>query len=118
VAGGGVKWFYMPACNIPAASGATNQTFNLYEQYQKQFEESLNPSLWRSSNNSLSRIPSPDDSRLYSPGELDYVITYFDEDVFTIGSTPINPSGVLTYSVKTNPPITSATYFNIIFIVK
>jgi hypothetical protein len=112
VAGGGVKWFYMPSFNISVSSTGTS-SINLYEKY-KQFLKAGNQE-WISSNSSLSGIPSPDSGGLYAANQLDYVITYYDPTVFN--NIAINSSGLMTYNVLSTTT-TSATYFNIIFVVK
>ncbi|MDR2389193.1 MAG: hypothetical protein LBD89_05335 [Tannerellaceae bacterium] len=115
VAGGGVKWFYMPSCNIPITTTGA-KTFNLYTEYVKQFKKDGN-TLWKSSNSSLAYVPSPESDRLYAATELDYVITYYDSSVITLGNTPIDANGLLTYTVN-SIVTTPATYFNIVFVVK
>lgn len=117
VAGGGeIKYFFMPSVNIPITSTGSGKTFDLYDAYAKQFTKSQNTT-WRSSNAALNYIPSPESDRLYQPGELDYVITYYDTGVITLGATPISAAGVLTYTVNTLAT-TEKTYFNIVFVVK
>jgi hypothetical protein len=114
--GGNVKWFYMPSVNIPITSTGAGKTFNLYNAYKTQFTKQGN-SNWRSSNSGLAFVPSPETTALYEASELDYVITYYDPTVITLGTTPISATGVLTYDVI-SLATTSNTYFNIIFVVK
>ncbi|MDR1645913.1 MAG: hypothetical protein LBS05_08875 [Tannerellaceae bacterium] len=114
VAGGGVKYFYMPSVNIPVTSTGTGKTFNLYEAYKNQFTKSTN-TLWKSSNSALNYIPSPESDRLYTAAELDYVVTYYDSSI--ISSLTISAAGVMTYAVS-SINTTAASYFNIIFVVK
>ncbi|MDR1343754.1 MAG: hypothetical protein LBJ39_00215 [Tannerellaceae bacterium] len=118
--GEGVKYFYMPSVNISATTG-TGKQFNLYQAYKDQFDKTTNgstgPQTWVSSNNTLAFVPSPESDRLYAYSELDYVITYYDKSVFS--NISINTSGMMTYTVAAaSPNITSATYFNIVFVVK
>jgi hypothetical protein len=118
VAGGGVKWFYMPPINVDAPISSTPQpkTVNLYDKYKEQFTKSGN-TRWRSSNDTgLAGIPSPENGALYAANQLDYVITYFDTNVFD--NVSVNASGLMSYTVKANASITSATYFNIVFVVR
>ncbi|MDR1918989.1 MAG: hypothetical protein LBQ65_05000 [Tannerellaceae bacterium] len=116
MAGEGTKYFYMPSCNIPVTTVSNGQTFNLYNEYAKQFTKSLNTAGWVSSNSALNFVPSPDAAGpLYTAAQLDYVITYYDPTVFTI--TSIAANGLMTYNVKTLTT-TPATYFNIVFVVK
>ncbi|MDR2810752.1 MAG: hypothetical protein LBB84_09420, partial [Tannerellaceae bacterium] len=106
VAGGGVKWFYMPACNV----STTSTLINLYDIYKEQFTKQGNTK-WASNNGTITHIPSPYGDKLYESNELDYVVTYYDSSVFPTVS--ISNAGVMTYTVSSNPTITSATYFNI-----
>jgi hypothetical protein len=116
VAGGGVKWFYMPSIHINVTVSALpqNGSVDLYAQYLAQFTK--NTGLWKSSNTALANIPVSDSGALYTANQLDYVITYYDNTVFSAVS--VNTSGVMNYTVAANSNITSATYFNIVFVVK
>ncbi|MDR1259137.1 MAG: hypothetical protein LBK65_07675 [Tannerellaceae bacterium] len=111
--GEGIRYFYMPSCNIEVASTGT-KTFNLYNEYVRQFTRSGNGT-FITSNSSINYVPSPELTRLYAANELDYVITYYDTSVFT--GVSINAAGLMSYTVNTTNT-TSATYFNIVFIVK
>jgi hypothetical protein len=111
--GEGIKYFYMPSCNIPVTSTGA-KTFNLYDEYKKQFTKSGNTT-FITSNASINYVPSPELTRLYTASELDYVITYYDTSIFSAVS--INATGLMSYTVNSTNT-TSSTYFNIVFIVK
>ncbi|MDR1918305.1 MAG: hypothetical protein LBQ65_01515 [Tannerellaceae bacterium] len=109
----GEKYFYMPSCNIPVTSTGT-KNINLYDEYAKQFAKAgTDP--WVSSNASINFIPSPESTTLYARTDLDYVITYYDTNVFS--GVSVNANGLMSYTVNTLD-ITPATYFNIVFVVK
>lgn len=119
-AGGGTvanaeKYFYIPSFNIPlAAPGATTRTFNLYNEYVRQFTQSSN-STFKSSNASLTHIPSKAAGTLYAASELDYVVTYYDPAI--ISDVTVSAAGVLSYKVVSQ--ITSpASFLNVVFVVK
>ncbi|MDH6317746.1 hypothetical protein M2459_003507, partial [Parabacteroides sp. PF5-5] len=113
--GGGKKWFYMPAFNLPMTSVGTGKTFNLYTEYQKQFTQSLNTTLYKTSNSSVTTVPAPEIGTLYTPTQLDYVVVNYDASVITVNS--ISPTGLMTYEVlDTDPSPTS--FMTIVFVVK
>jgi hypothetical protein len=114
--GGESKYFYLPTCIIPVTGTGTQTPFNLYNEYASQFTNSGATDTWISSNASLTTVPSPENGSLYAASQLDYVITYYDRNVFE--NISINSAGLMSYSVKSNATITAATFFNIVFIVK
>ncbi|MDR2955531.1 MAG: hypothetical protein LBV43_10650 [Prevotella sp.] len=116
--GVGQRYFYIPSFNIPieeiTPSGDPDLTLDLYQEYASQFTKAGNTTFF-SNNNTLARVPSPDESALYKTDELDYVITYFDESVISV--TGIDDYGVMSYrviSLKTTPD----SFLNVVFVVK
>ncbi|WP_353126836.1 hypothetical protein, partial [Parapedobacter pyrenivorans] len=104
------KFFYMPSIIIPTApdqleNPATFGTIDLYEQYQGQFGT---PRV----SNPGATIPLPVLPRI----ELDYHVTWFDENVFE--NVNVSDLGILTYTVKTNADVTIGSFMNIVFAVK
>ncbi|GGH00754.1 hypothetical protein GCM10007415_40860 [Parapedobacter pyrenivorans] len=104
------KFFYMPSIIIPTApdqleNPATFGTIDLYEQYQGQFGT---PRV----SNPGATIPLPVLPRV----ELDYHVTWFDENVFE--NVNVSDLGILTYAVKTNADVTIGSFMNIVFAVK
>lgn len=108
------RYFYIPSFNIPLAATGTGKTYDLYGEYKKQFTEAGN-AVWISSNATLSTIPSPSEGRLYTRGELDYAITYYDKNI--LENISIANSGVMTYDVK-SLNMTPDSFINVVFIVK
>jgi hypothetical protein len=105
-------WFYMPATVLPTAETAaeydgTQFTVNLYNIYTAQF--GMTPENSAGSNEEKT-IATYDDE------ELDYLVTYFDPEVFT--DVAVSDAGVLTYKVKAGAVPTLATFMNIVFQVK
>lgn len=94
------RWFYLPSFNLPLGSQVGDTlSFNLYSEYVRQFtHNTLDNPTFVSSNSALSTIPAPEDGSLYTAGELDYVITCYDESV--LGDVSISADGVMTYTVK------------------
>lgn len=106
----GAKYFYMPSFNLPISSTGTGKTFNLYDEYVKQFRKAGN-TRWVSSNSALVEI-----QEIYPAAELDYVVTGMaDDTVIKINS--ISSEGVMNYDVlqTTADP---GFYINIILVVK
>ncbi|MDR2118061.1 MAG: hypothetical protein LBP25_00795 [Tannerellaceae bacterium] len=116
VTGGGARWFYMPAINISVTSQVTDVDFDLYDAYKKQFTRSGNTTFKSNPNYGGAYVPSPESDRIYNANELDYVITYYDTQVFS--SVAVDDNGKMKYSTVANPVITPNTYFNVVFIVR
>ncbi|NDW09973.1 hypothetical protein [Dysgonomonas sp. 520] len=108
------RYFYIPSFNIGLGSVGATSTVNLYEEYRKQFTKAGN-STFVSNNASLNVVPSAGPGVLYTPDQLDYVVTYYDTDIFDTVS--INNSGVMTYKVK-SLNTTPGSYLNVVFVVK
>ncbi|MDH6346135.1 hypothetical protein M2470_001818, partial [Parabacteroides sp. PH5-46] len=112
--GGGKKWFYMPAFNLPMDAKGS-KTFDLYAEYQKQFTQSLNTTLYKTSNSSVTTVPAPEIGTLYTRTQLDYVVVNYDASVVTVNS--ITNQGVMTYNVLDTDPLPTA-FMTIVFVVK
>lgn len=108
------RYFYLPTFNIPLKETGTKKTFNLYEEYKKQFTKTLN-NKFISNNKNINTIPSPMYGRLYSKEELNYVITYFDDKI--LDNIVVDNDGLMTYDVK-SINTTPDSYINVLFIVK
>lgn len=108
------RYFYIPSFNIPLAAIGVGKTFDLYDQYKKQFTKTGNTA-WISSNATLTTIPSPSEGRLYTRAELDYAITYYDKSI--LENISIANSGVMTYDIK-SLNTTPDSFINVVFIVK
>jgi len=117
----GTKWvrlytepdlfFYMPSINLPidisdpSYSGG-KFTVDLYSKYSAQF-------------GTTGTIKNPGASsilKVYKKDELDYLVIYYDEDVFATVS--VGNDGKLVYSLKPGMVITEKTFMNIVFKVK
>ena len=97
------KVFYMPSITIDVSTLGTGRTIDLYSQYLSQYST---PRV--ASSGAPAAIPS------YTIDQLYYYVTYFDPAVFNV--TSISADGVMTYSVVGSA--TSASYMNIVFVVK
>ncbi len=97
------KVFYMPSITIDVSTLGTGRTIDLYSQYLSQYST---PKV--ASSGAPAAIPS------YTKDQLYYYVTYFDPAVFNV--TAISVDGVMTYNVIGSA--TSASYMNIVFVVK
>lgn len=104
-----ISYFYLPSFNLPITS-LGNKTYNLYEEYVKQYTEQGNTK-WTASNPHLSKI-----SRIYQADELDYVVTDISDDT-VLKVKSISPLGVMNYEVfqTTADP---NFYINIVIVIK
>lgn len=118
--GSGQRYFFIPSANIPLADISGNllpegTTYDLYNNiYVAQFTKTNNPT-FVSSNPDLQFVPSPSNTRLYAANELDYIITYYDENIIKVNS--VNEAGILNYDVL-SIDTTPASFFNVVFVVK
>ena len=98
------KFFYMPSITIDASVVNDNErTINLHSLYQQQFTR---PKV---------KSPSAQDKIIsYSKEELQYYVTFYDEDVFRVLS--IDDNGIMKYKVIGSP--TTSSFMNIVFVVK
>jgi hypothetical protein len=100
------KFFYMPSVVFDTTTIAAGQTKDLYTLYKNQFSNV--PANARSTS-APAMIPFfPNATDLY------YYVTGYDASVFRINS--ISSTGVLNYDVLSNA--TSASFINIVFVVK
>lgn len=110
------RYFHLPSFNIPLSAIGTGLVFDLYGEYERQFTKNAlaNPT-FVSSNSAITTVPSPLNGRLYTREELDYVITYYDDNI--LDEVKVLPNGTMTYdviSINTTPD----SYMNVVFIVK
>lgn len=116
-------WFFAPSFNLPLKEIGTTYTYDLYKAYENQFNKtnSVTSGVYTgdqwltNSEYKKDRIPSPSPLKLYSRAELDYVISWYDNQV--IGNVSITPQGIMTYQALNNDPIGSS-FVNLIFVVK
>lgn len=100
------KFFYMPSVVFDTTTISTGQTKDLYTLYKNQFSNV--PANARSASAPASIPFFPNATDLY------YYVTGYDTSVFKINS--ISSTGVLNYDVLSNA--TSASFINIVFVVK
>jgi len=106
------SFFYLPSFNLPLA--ATSQTYDLYENvYKAQFQKQGNSS-WQSSDGTTTI-----GGTLYTRDQLEFVVIYFDPDVFSLISMGTGTNaGILTYTAANPVPTQNAPFMNIIVVVK
>ncbi|WP_276878246.1 hypothetical protein [Chryseobacterium joostei] len=100
------KFFYMPSVVFDTTTTSTGQTKDLYTLYKNQFSNV--PTNARSASAPASIPFFPNATDLY------YYVTGYDASVFKINS--VSSTGVLNYDVLSNA--TSASFINIVFVVK
>ncbi|KFF18073.1 hypothetical protein [Chryseobacterium sp. JM1] len=100
------KFFYMPSVVFDTTTTATGQTKDLYTLYKNQFSNVPANARSASAPASIPFFPNATD--------LHYYVTGYDTSVFKINS--ISNTGVLNYDVLSNA--TSASFINIVFVVK
>ena len=100
------KFFYMPSVVFDTTTTSTGQTKDLYTLYKNQFSNV--PANARSASAPASIPFFPNATDLY------YYVTGYDTSVFKINR--ISSTGVLNYDVLSNA--TSASFINIVFVVK
>jgi len=109
--GNGSEWFYMPSFNLPVTAVGTGLTFNLYDEYQKQFTKSGNTQFVSSN----AAVATATEKQLYTASQLDYVVTAYPASVLKINS--IAADGTMNYDVlSTNIP--EGSFINVVFVVK
>lgn len=103
----GMKWFYMPGYPIPTSTAGTF-TLDLYNDvYRAQF---IDIPANQNSTGAVSSIQT-----LPNSTDLIYYVIGHDANVFTINS--ISSSGVLNYTVGSNPA-TDCSFITIVFVIK
>lgn len=100
------RFFYMPSIVFDTTTTGTGQTKDLYTLYKNQFSNV--PTNARSASAPATIPFFPNATDLY------YYVTGYDATVFKINS--ISSTGVLNYDVLSNA--TSASFINIVFVVK
>lgn len=103
------QFFYMPSIIIPTSQDQVPQgqfgQIDLHAYYVAQFA------------NSFQRNPGATTTLpVYTPTQLDYYITWYDETVFS--NVNVSDEGILTYSVIPNADVTIGSFMNIIFAIK
>ena len=105
------QYFYLPVFSLPTNTVGTGYTFDLYNNvYKKQYQQAGNTS-YTTSNASLNLIPEG----RYAATELDYVVTYYDQDVIKINS--ISSTGVINYNVI-NSRLGPGSFINVVLVTK
>lgn len=100
------KFFYMPSVVFDTSVTGTGQTKDLYSLYKSQFSNIPSNARNASAPTTIPFFPNASD--------LNYYVTAYDNTVFKINS--ISNSGVLNYDILSNA--TSASFINIVFVVK
>ncbi|UWX60757.1 hypothetical protein N0B40_00470 [Chryseobacterium oranimense] len=100
------KFFYMPSVVFDTTTPATGQTKDLYTLYKNQFSNVPANARSTSAPATIPFFPNATD--------INYYVTGYDASVFKINS--ISNTGVLNYDVLSNA--TSASFINIVFVVK
>lgn len=110
------RYFYIPSFNIPLpAPNGVELTFNLYQEYARQFTNNASNPTFVSSNASLNVIPSKGSGVLYTAAELDYVVTYYDPEV--LKEVSVTTNGELKYKVKSQET-TADSFLNVVFVIR
>lgn len=104
------EFLYLPSFNLPLPSVGAGKTYDLYTNvYKYQFTKAGNPT-FVSSNTALTQIPV-----VYTPNQLDFVVTYYDNTVIKVNS--ISSMGILNYDVLKIDPDDGA-FINIVLVLK
>jgi hypothetical protein len=113
----GIRFFYMPSFNI-ALTKLGPDSFNLYEEYEKQFTKTgASDDLFVSNPDfKKTNVPTHESGRLHKKDELDYVITYYDKRI--IDNITINDEGLMEYTVKDMALDPIKSYINVVLVVK
>ncbi len=125
-----VSYFYAPSIALPTdiAGVSTSSTssiwydsstefFNvkLFDIYVQQFSLAGNVS---GTTRTALKSPSALNLPVLKSSNLDYFITYFDNQVFDPSTITLDDNGVLKYKLVVSPTITEESFMNIIFKVK
>lgn len=126
------RFFYMPAVVFNTdnqTTGTTTLTRDLYELYEKQFNGTAHNIVQGANTAGTAAVESVNytggvvssanatntlSSYLFTRGELEYHITYYDQTVFEI--VGITEGGVLEYKIIGEA--TPMSYMNIVFVIK
>ena len=104
----GERWFYLPPFKLPL----TDTSFNLYNEYVRQFTKTGN-SEFVSSNMSVSIT---DVQPVYAANQLDFYVTAYPKDYITINS--IAADGTMSYTVNSTNIPDDKNFINVILVVK
>ena len=99
--------------------------YDLYAEYRRQFTDDnidvdedgipIRNETFVSSNPAITRIPSPENNQLYKRDELEYVITYYDNNI--LDGIMVTDEGKMYYYVK-SLDTTPDSFLNVVFIIK
>ncbi|GGW48587.1 collagen-like protein [Arenibacter certesii] len=113
------RFFYMPAVIFNTAQTGTT-TRDLYQEYKNQFigtthyiDHGVGGGTIQYTGGLIGSTGASGID-IYTKSELEYYVSYYDQNVFE--DLSIDADGKLTYTIKTNA--TAASYMNIIFVVK
>ena len=114
------RFFYMPAVIFDTSTPGT-VTRDLYKDYKDQFtgathfiDHGVGTPTMEYTGGLISSNSQATTIATYAVDELDYYVSYYDQEVFK--NLSISSDGKLTYTIKSNA--TEASYMNIIFVVK
>ncbi|PXV63794.1 hypothetical protein CLV62_11243 [Dysgonomonas alginatilytica] len=105
------QYFYLPVFSLPTNTVGTGYTFDLYNNVYKKHLLQTGNTLYTTNNTTLSMVPTG----RYAATELDYVVTYYDQDVIKINS--ISSTGVINYNVI-NTRLGAASFINVVLVTK
>jgi hypothetical protein len=119
---GGQRFFYMPSFNLKYNGINIPQTFNVYDEYKRQFtkvvDEGTNIEEYNtrffSSNPDITGIPCKEDGGIYSSDEIDFVVIGYDSTV--LRDVSLDADHTLHYVVFQQPLPTS--FMNIAIVIK
>lgn len=111
-----LRFFYMPSIVLPVdtdspAYNTSTQTYtiNLYQSYADQFGLT-------NLNKNAQKSPSATSLPVLQSNAFEYLITYFDDQVFK--KVSVTNAGVLTYQIPTDAVFSEKTFMNVIFKLK
>lgn len=99
-----LDWFYAPSLTIDASATSTNDTLDLYTEYETQFGSPMYTS-----------VSAPPSIPIYQATDFHYYVTYYDNTVMNIDF--LTDSGILQYDI-TNVPDNDYTQINVVFVLK
>jgi hypothetical protein len=99
----GQQWFYMPTVEFDASSKGSTHAVDLYALYEEQFTDVQ-----------VRNVSAPKNIPTLKREELNYYITYYDDDIFD--QMAITEGGELSYTVKNEAIV--PTYVTVVFVAK
>jgi hypothetical protein len=108
--------FYLPAFKLPMTSIGQTLSFNLYDEYRRQFSLAQPNSIFISSNPAVTQVLNGEKRRLYEARELDFAITYYNSDYVEV--IDVDTDGNLTYKALSTMIPEPIVLINVIFIIK